>query len=276
MIDEIPVELYIAVRWTISGLVFALMLLFGRLWMRISVKDFMAVSLLGIFGYALASAGTLYGLKTGGVINFALVGALSPAITSLVAIAVLRERPARKFYFALPLLTLGLILLVLGKYQSSSLQIVALGLIFILGGYILEALVFIYSKKFKDRMSTVQYLAVAQLSAAAFAWMLQLSYFHQSSFLFGMSAKAIGAAVFVSLIACVLCYLVLYWLLNHLDGHVIALFDGVHSLSAIICGYFLFREKLTLIMALGGVLILCGIIIGNWPKRKVRAELNSG
>ncbi len=267
VIDEIPVELYIALRWSISGAIFALYLFMTKSWQRMSFKDFAAVSFLGICGYGLASVGALYGLKTGGVTNFALLSALGPAITSVIAIWILRERPTRLFLFALPVSILGLLLLVFGKYQVSSIDVAGLSAALIVFGYIMEAFVFVFSKKFKERVSAAQYLAVAQISAASFTWLLQATSFHQVNQLRDLSLKGIGAAIFVSIVACVLCYAVLYWLLKQMDGHRLALFDTFHAVSATIFGYFLFHEKLTPMMVIGGALILLGLVLGNWPKK---------
>lgn len=267
VIDEIPVELYIAVRWSISGTIFALYLFITKSWRRMSLKDFAVVSFLGICGYGLASVGTLYGLKTGGVTNFALLSALGPAITSVIAIWILKERPERLFLFALPISILGLSLLVFGKYQVSSFDVAGLSAAFIVFGYIMEAFVFVFSKKFKARVSAAQYLAVAQISAASIIWLLQLTSFHQVHQLQDLSFKGVWAAIFVSVVACVLCYAVLYWLLKHMDGHRLALFDAFHALSATLFGYLIFHEHLTPLMLTGGALILLGLITGNWPKK---------
>jgi drug/metabolite transporter (DMT)-like permease len=266
VIDEIPVELYIAIRWTISGFIFGLFLLFTRSWTRVSYKTVGAVSLLGILGYGFASLGTLYGLKIGGVTNFALMGALSPAITSAIAILILKERPQRLFFLALPMSILGLLLLVIGKYQVSSFSVAGLSCIYIVIGYLLEAFVFVFSKKFKSEMSAVQYLTIAQLSTAIFMWILQFTSFRQVASLHQLTTKGLLSAAFVSVVAYVLCYAVLYWLLNYIDGHRLALFDGFHTLSATIFGFFIFREELKPLMLVGGFLILSGLLVGNLPK----------
>jgi drug/metabolite transporter (DMT)-like permease len=266
VIDEIPVELYITLRWSISGVIFAIYLLVTKGWRQISVRNIGLVSLLGLLGYGLGSFGTLYGLKVGGVTNFALMGALSPVITSVVAIWVLKERPQRLFYFALPIGVIGLILLIVGKYQISSFAVAGLSATLVIGAYILEALVFVFSKRFKSQMSAIQYLAITQIATAFFMWILQLSVWKQVDQISHLSLNGLLAAVFVSVVACVLCYAVLYWLLEYIDGHRLALFDGFHTLSAVIFGYFLFNETLTPLMIVGGVLILLSLIAGNLPK----------
>jgi drug/metabolite transporter (DMT)-like permease len=266
VIDEIPVELYIALRWTISGMIFAIYICLAKTWRPVKLKSSIAVGGLGILGYGLASFCTLYGLKVGGVTNFALMSTLGPAITSSMAILILKEKPSRLFYLALPLSLTGLILLVTGKYQLTSWNVAGLSAALVLGGCFLEALVFVFSKRFKTEMPSTQYLAISQISAALVMWLSQGIAFHQTQHLIDLTGRGFLAAIFVSVVACVLCYATLYWLLNYIDGHKLALFDGFHTLSATFFGYLLFDEVLTPMMITGGSLILVSLIIGNLSK----------
>lgn len=266
VLDEIPVELYIALRWSISGLIFAGYLTVFKKWQKISWQDGIAISLLGLLGYGLASFGTLYGLKVGGVVNFALITAIGPITTSVIAVVFLRERPQKLFYLALATSFIGLLLLAMGKYEVSSWSVAGLSMGLVVSACILEALMFVFSKKFKSRVSSAQYLAIAQLSSAALMWLLQGSVFHQTSSLSQLSLQGVGAALFVSIVACVLCYLVLYWLLNYIDGHRLALFEGFHAVSGTLFGFLLFNEPLRPLMLFGGILIFAGLVLGNFPQ----------
>ena len=270
VISEIPVELYIAIRWSISGLIFAAYLSLFQKWQKIPLKDAAAISALGLLGYGLASFGTLYGLKIGGVINFSLVTAIGPVITSVIAVIFLRERPKKMFYVAISLSVLGLILLALGKYQVSSFSVMGTSMALIIGACFLEAIIFIFSKKFKTKVSSAQYLAIAQLSSATLMWLLQATTFQQTQSLQNLSINGIAAALFVSIVACVLCYLVLYWLLNFIDGHRLALFEGLHAVSATAFGIIFFSEPLMPLMIAGGALILTGLTLGNLPLHAVQ------
>jgi drug/metabolite transporter (DMT)-like permease len=136
----------------------------------------------------------------------------------------------------------------------------------ILMAAVLEALVFVFSKKFKRRVDALQYIAIAQIATAVFMWFLQGISFHQIDQLSRLSPKGIAAAMFVSIVACVLCYAILYWLLNYIDGHRLALFDGFHTISATAFGYFMFQEPFRPLMVFGGGLILAGLVIGNLPR----------
>jgi len=267
VINEIPVELYIALRWSISGFIFLAYLALSKRWKTPPIRDIASVLLLGVLGYGIGSFGTLYGLKLGGVTNFALMGALSPMITSGVSFVVLKEKPRRLFYFALPMCIFGLLLLVLGKYEvsSASLAFSAAGLI--IGASVLEALTFVFSKRLRARVGTFEYLAIAQIGAALVMWGLQLTIFHQTNELSQLTSTSWSAAIFVSLIACVFCYAVLYWLLSHIDGHRLALFEGIHTLSAALFGWIIFHESLNGMMIYGGFFLLSGLVIGNLPAR---------
>jgi drug/metabolite transporter (DMT)-like permease len=265
VIEEIPVELYIAIRWSISATIFWLYLLISKKLKPIKVEKVLQASLLGVAGYAISSIGMLKGLKLGGVNNFALMSALGPAITTLMAILILKERPQKLFVLALLLSFLGMVIVVLGKFQISNLAIAGVSALFILFAQVCEALVFVYSKKLKQHIDTIQYLAIAQLSAALFMWGLQLTSFRQFDQIYNLSTMGVYALLFCSVFACTLCYAVLYWLLNHMEGHKLALFDGLHVLSAFLFGYFLFDEKVSSLMLTGGLLLLIGMTLGNLP-----------
>ncbi len=267
VIEEIPVELYITIRWSISGMIFSIYLLLTKSWRKIPLRDFGIISCLGLLGYGVASFGTLYGLKFGGVSNFALMAAMSPIITSLVSVLILNERPQKQFIFSLLIGVLGLILLLVGKYQVSTFEIAGISALLILMAYVCEALVFVYSKKFKSKVDTAQYLAIAQVSTALFMWVLQGIIYHQFSEVSDLTSRGLGSILFVSIVSCVLCYAILYWLLRFFDGHRLALFDGLHTLSAVFFGYIFFRDEIRWPMILGGGLILLAVVVGNLSRR---------
>jgi len=147
VINQIPVELYIALRWTISGFIFLCVLGLTEGFATVFQRSSILVAVLGLLGYGFGSMGTLYGLKIGGVANFALMSALSPLLTTVASILFLRERPSRWFYLALPISILGSVLVIYGKYELSSLQIAFSSMALIIGAYVFEAIVFVYSKR---------------------------------------------------------------------------------------------------------------------------------
>ena len=266
VLSEIPVELFITLRWTVSGLIFCAMVFFSSKWPPLLKKDTAGVAILGILGYGIASFGTLYGLKIGGVTNFTLMGSVSPIVTSLAAIVLLNEKPRRLFYLALSMCVFGLTFLMAGKHQISSWHITLSSSGLILAAAFLESIVLIFSKRLKTHFSSIEYLAISQVSAAIFMWAMQLLCLHQLSEIHNLSLKGWCAFLFVSLVACVLCYLILYWLLNFIEGHRLALFDSLHTLSGTLVGIIVFQEQIHPFMVIGALLIVSGLFIGNLKK----------
>ena len=272
VIQYIPVELYITLRWTISGLIFLGISLAKNKSLLSNSSLFWKASLLGVLGYGLASFGTLYGLKIGGVVNFALIGSISPIITAMISVIVLKERFNRFYLLSAFICVLGLFILVIGKYQISSSRIALFSTALIFGAYLMEALPFVYSKKLKQKIPLYEYLCIAQLSAAIFMWIGQLFIFQQFDQVYSAPAIAWACLVFVSIVACVLCYFVLYWLLNFIEGHKLALFDGLHTVFAALFGYLIFGEKVNVMMLLGGGLLLLGLYMANSKKAVVNEK----
>ncbi len=166
VIQYFPVELYTAIRWTFSGLIFTFFVIKKNGNFIVPRVHLLALFSLGILGYGVGSLGKLYGLKVGGVVNFALVGSISPLVTAAVAVMVLKEKVSKRFLFAALVSIFGVFTLVLGKYQLSNFQVAATSTFLIFGAYVLEALPFAYSKKLKGSVPLLHYLAVLQLSAA--------------------------------------------------------------------------------------------------------------
>ena len=263
VIDEIPVELYIAIRWSISGFIFFAYLAISRRWKMPAPRDTAKIALLGVLGYAVGSLGFLYGLKLGGVANFAIMNALGPVITSFTAFIVLHEKPKPIFYAALPICVAGLILLVVGRTEISNAKLARSTAVILMAAATLEALTFTFSKRLRSRVGIIEYLAIAQIAAASFMWILQIAFFHQIGSVSHLTPRGLMSAIFVSVIACVFCYAILYWLLKYIDGHKLALFDGVHALSATAFGILIFHEKLNTWMILGGILLILGLVLGT-------------
>lgn len=266
VLNSLPVETYSAIRYSISGFIFlGYTLLFHR-HLVIQRRDFFPVAAIGILAYGIDSLGTLYGLKVGGVLNFALASSLNAIITAVISIIILRERMTRFVAAAGILSVLGGILLASGKYDLSSLSIALGSLVLICSAYVLEALGFVFSRKFKQRMPLTEYLAIAQLSAGAFMWIVSFYLGYSPSAIMRMPFGGIASLTFVCLISCGACYFLLYWLLNFIEGSSLAFFDCFHTLSAAVFGALLFGEPFNGKMLAGGAVLMSAVIVVSWPK----------
>jgi drug/metabolite transporter (DMT)-like permease len=261
ILDHLPVEGYAAIRYTVSGLIFIAYTLWRHKRLRVAARDMPAMLLLGILTYAVNSLGTLYGLQVGGVLNFALASSFNAIITAAIAALVLRETLTRRFAAAAALSVVGGVCLFFGKFEVSTFDVAATSLLLVWGAYVCEALGFAYSKNYRERMPLSEYIGVLQLAGAAAMWVYAGATDRMPTAVFSMPGSAWAALVFVCLVACSLCYFVMYWLLNHMEGHKLAFFDCFHTLAAAAFGAWLFSEPFNTKMLVGGGLMLGAVLI---------------
>jgi drug/metabolite transporter (DMT)-like permease len=257
VLEHLSLETYIALRWTLSGL---LLLALAALTQKPfpSLREVPRLAVLGIAAYALASVSGLYGLKLGGVVHFALVSSLSPLIRALLSITLLKERPAPTFWISIGMCILGLWLVTGGKMETAG-GYVALGSTgAILFGYVLESLAFVYSKRWRMHHPLLVYLAILQLSAGLTMWPFAIA---RGPLALNQPVRVWAALLFVAVISCVICYAIYYWLLRRIEGHRLAIFDGLHSVFAAILGYWLFGESITPLAGLGGAFLIGAMVL---------------
>jgi len=259
VLDYLPVEVYSAIRYTFAGLLFLgiTRLRHRRFAARIEILPKLVV--LGIFTYALDSIGTLYGLKIGGVLSFALASSLNALVTAVVSLLVLKEKAARGFLLAVALSITGGLLLFLGKSESTTVRIAGTSLLLIWAAYLCEALGFVFSRRYRALLPLEEYLGILQLSAGLVMLVTCLITAKDVSGVLTMPWKGWAALGFVCVVACGICYFLLYWLLNFIDGHRLAFFDAFHTISAAVLGVILFQESFNTKMIAGGALLLLAV-----------------
>lgn len=273
VLDSLPVPIYGALRFAVSGAIFlSVAFLRGQRFAR--GRDAFGVGAVGILSFGLASLGTLYGLSLGGVVNLALASTLNGPIAALVALWVLRERRGSGFGWAMALSVAGGLCLVVGKCGASGWQIAFGSLACLWGAYGLEALGLGISKRWRSRIPIMLYLGTAHLAASLFLGATAYAMGVPLSSLAAVTSVSWGAFVFVALVSCCLCYFLLYWLIERMDGHRLAFFDAFHSLSAALFGWIFFHETLTPLMAAGGALLLGAVGILNPPVLRRTDELH--
>jgi len=259
VLDYLPVEVYSAIRYSFSGILFLLIARYRNGRLVVEPRMLPRLIFLGILAYGLDSLGTLYGLKIGGVLSFALASSLNALITSLISLAVLKEKVTPGYLVAIFLSVLGGLLLFLGKAEAANFRIAGLSLLLIWLAYVCEALGFAYSRRYKAHLPLEEYLGVLQVSAGIFMTGVSILAGRSAEGIFHMPPVAWASLAFVCLIACGVCYFLLYWLLNFIDGHRLAFFDAFHTLSAAVLGVVLFHDPYNFKMALGGFLLLAAV-----------------
>lgn len=141
VLDVVDVETYIALRWTISSVLFGIVASLRQELVRPKLSDVAQVSALGIGGYAVASLGTLYGLKLGSVAYFSIVSLVGPMLNSAMAIVILREALTKQTIIATLLALCGVALAAVAKSNEGAGTNAYLSAALIVGACFLEGLV---------------------------------------------------------------------------------------------------------------------------------------
>lgn len=262
VLDSFAVEPYIALRWSISAIVFGAVLIISNVRCVWEPGLIAKVSALGLGGYVFASLGTLYTVKIGGVSFFALLTLLSPLIVVALSAMVLRERINRKTWIALCIAAIGLSLMVKGKIEVLSVRSAIAASVLVIAAYTSDGLTFLYSKPFQAKLPLVQYLFAAQAAAAVSMWLVSFAMYPREQ-LIPPDFRVWAAIIYVALVSCVGIYFVWYWLLKHLQGQQLGVLQYFHGVAAALWGVLIFNEELSRAMIAGSLLLLVSILIAS-------------
>ncbi len=268
VIQNFPVEPYIALRWTISSLVFGLILLGRREKCVWDPRLLGRLASLGLGAYVLASFGTLYAVKIGGVAFFGLLTLLSPLLVVVFSALVLRERIRANTWIALLVAMGGVLVIVSGKLAFAPIVSAVTAALLVVMAYAFESLAFLYSKPFREKVPLVQYLFVAQAAAALVMWPLCFAMYEPAQ-LVPPSREVWAAILYVAIVSCVGVFFLWYWLLKHLPGQQLGVLEYFHGLAAAALGVVFFGESLSLKMLLGSLLIFAGLVVVSLPPERL-------
>jgi drug/metabolite transporter (DMT)-like permease len=262
VLESLSVDVFVALRFSISALIFCTLLLVKRTWKPLRLKTFVQLAVIGIFTFGIASFLTLTGLKMGGVVNFALASSMSPLLVGFLSHFVLKERLTKWFFASLPFYGIGILFLAYGKGVLSGSSIAWTSLLVITSAYLCEGIGFIFSKKVSASVPLLQYMAILQFFGSAFAWGVVIWSGHEIH-LESLHSVQWLSLTFVSTISCCLLFLSWYWLLHFIQAHRLGFFEAFHVLSAALFGYILFNEPWNYWMVCGGGLLLMSVILVN-------------
>lgn len=258
VITQMPVEPYIALRWSIAAAIFGCLCIIQKVKWTLPIKDYVLVSLLGLGGYGIASLGTLYGLKLGGVSFFGLMTLSNPVLVAVMSTWILSEKFGYRTWFACALALVGILLTVSGQVVIANSSSTYIAGICIVIAYVFDTLVFLKSKSFKERLPLVQYIFIAQSAAAIFMWIVSFLFYPVEKFL-PPTAISAGALVYVSIASCAIGFFVWYWLLGHLKGQQLGFLTYVHGILAAWLGVLFFNEAFNVSMLAGSFFFLLSI-----------------
>lgn len=226
-----------------------------RDWMRISLLGFLSVP-----GYHLALN---YGEETVSAGTAALIVASGPLWTALLSAVQLHESfPPRKI-LGVPLALSGVLLLILTSGESFHSAHVWGAAITLLAP-ISWAIYTVYSKPLLSNQNPAAFTAFVTLLGTVYLVPLAASD-HFPTKLANLSAPGWIAVAYLAIFASVLGYLGYIAVLKRLSPTQTVVYVYLNPFLALIWAYFLLDEVPRLISLVGGIIVIVGILLTNWP-----------
>lgn len=235
---------------------------------RPGLRQFGHLAVLGFCGIFFYNLCFFFGLQQVSASRASLIVALNPAVIALGAWALFKERPSRRQLLGILLCLSGAALVICSR-DPAALTSTAGGWqadLLILGCVLGWGLYSLLSRDLNQRLGplqTVTYsILLGTLMLCSATWLrgeFDLSAIARLSPVQGLSLLYLGV------LGSALAYIWYYDGLRRIGATRAGVFIALNPLTAVILGALLLGESLTLVMGLGGVLILGGIYQCNKP-----------
>lgn len=250
----LPGEL-LALRYSISALITGLII--GLTNPRsLVLKRFELISslLLGIFGYALFSSLFFIALTGLSASLTVLLLYTYPVMVAIMSQFILKEKLGKLGFWALIIVTIGIVGLVWGEWSVSRPQFLLAGI----GAAFFYALYIMYSRKYLSNTPAMPSSFYVQLGAGIILSLLHFQNFTRPQYILSEHSLLI----FSMAIICSLFAMTLFLAgLRRITSSEASILSTTEPLFGVIIASIFLGEKLALIQILGGVLILIGMVL---------------
>lgn len=255
---------YMFLRFALAS-IFFLVLMLVRGFPKLEAGDHKKLFLIGLFEPGLYFIFETFGLTYTTASKASIIIAALPVIVLLLARLFLNEKISGKSVWGVILSMAGIIILILGdpKFSISSAGAV-IGDVLIFGAVISAAFYMIIARDLGKRLSPLETTSFqvfygAILFTPLFLWNVGAMQWSQ------VSLQAVGAVVFLAVFATILAYLFNNYALTQVPAAQAAIFvNGIPVVTAI-GAWFILGERLTLLQAAGGLLVLIAVMVANRP-----------
>lgn len=229
----------------------------------VNSKDILKVIAIGIFGVGINIPFFFFGLQIAPSINAPMIASSGPIFIILLSIFFLGEKPKRKVILGTLLSLLGVIMIIIRPFLEQGLDGSILGNIFFLIATLGAVTHAIISKdilkRYKAAAITFWSFIVGSLVFLPFFVKETMSY----SLLTSLDLRGIVGIVFGVIFSSALAYFLYEWGIQKLAVNEVGIFTYIDPVVAILIAIPLLGETVTLIYALGSILVFLGIYIAE-------------
>lgn len=260
-----------ALRFLIATpLLFALMRAQRMRWPRISTRDAVLLVIQAAAGGVGYTVLLICGTKLSSPLDAGVMLGTLPAMSTLIAAVVLRERQTPRDWVAAALATAGVLLVTFAPGQAlPSLRTLA-GDALVLAAVACEAVFILLNRRLAAPLPPLA-LSTA-MSGLGFVLALVPAAFEWHAVATGWTVGAVSAIAYYALVPTVLGYLCWYAGSARTSGTEAALFTAVAPVSAVLFAVALFGETLSGTRVAGIALVVAGMVVGATRRREPPAE----
>ncbi|MFO1322652.1 MAG: DMT family transporter [Burkholderiales bacterium] len=239
---------------------------------RLSGRQWLAAALLGATGVAIFNLCFMFGLARVPASRGSLIMALNPAVTLLGAALFLHERLTRNKVLGIALALAGVVV-VLGHGNPMELfrGSVGVGEVVLFGCPLAWAAYTLIGKRMLPGLSAIAVTTYAALIGTAMLAVVAAATGDLAPP--AASLRAWAAVVFVGLFGTAVAFVWFYDGVRAIGPARTAVFINLVPVAAIVLGVLLLGEPFEVSMAVGGALVIAGVLLLNRPDRPARAPV---
>lgn len=266
-----PVNLTILRLFVVCGVFLLFLLIAPKKFTPLHRKDIVPLFLLGFLGVVVYHLGLNYGEQYISASAASLIIATIPIFTVIFSSILLKEKITRKIAVGVPLSLSGVVIISLTgtlgdpfavSYLSAAFAVMVSA--FVGAGYTIAG------KKLLERYSALSLTVYAMLfGCLGLLPFLSLSLVTET---LSLSLRGWGAVLFLALLPTVVGYVLWYVALEVKTASEISIFLYFIPVLSTIISYFLFNEYISVLFALGGILVIGGLVIVNWNQSNQHAN----
>lgn len=255
-------------RFFIVCTIFLLILLFQKKrFSKLQKKDIIPIFIIGFFGIMVYHLGLNYGEQFISPGAASLIIATIPIQILLLAIIFLKEKISFLKIFGIIIALAGVLVISFWGKKDAPLEIEYIfGAIAVLIAAVMGAIYTIVAKKLLDRYTGLSLTVYSiLLGSIALIPMINNSFFIEVS---EMSINGWFALLFLGIFSTVIGYVIWNVALRMKNASDISIYLYAIPILSTIFSYFIFKDEITIMFILGGLLVIIGLIIVNKKKDK--------
>ncbi|WP_201188792.1 DMT family transporter [Pseudomonas fluorescens] len=262
-----------SLRFLLASAALWLFLLVARVpWLRPSARQWLQLALLGFFGIFFYNLCFFYGLQYINASRASLIVALNPAVIGLASWLLFKERLGPTKVLGIAICIAGASLVIVSRHPTllAGHADAWIGDLLIFGCVLGWGIYSLFCKELNQALGPVRTVTYSIWLGTAMLWVACAVRGEWSvSALVGLGSPQWLSLIYLGVLGSALAYIGYYDGLRKIGATRSGVFIALNPLTAVILGALLLDEQLTLVMCLGGGLILAGIFLCNKPLARV-------